>query len=243
MIKNVCFKNIKFNNFQNKDFKKFFKNIGLFVFPSGPGLASIKINSNYHLALIRANYVFFDSGFFVLFLRLFKGIKVNKFSGYKFLDYFFNESLVIKNKSIFSIDPDKENLKLNKKFLKRKGFKKVFNYLAPNYHTENILDKSLINKLNSIKPNYILINIGGGTQEILGYYLKKKLKLKTSIYCTGGAISYFTGKQAPINRFLDNLYLGWLIRILFNPRLFLYRYLVTFKFLITLLTSKITINQ
>ena len=223
MIKNVCFKNIKFNNFQNKDFKKFFKNIGLFVFPSGPGLASIKINSNYHLALIRANYVFFDSGFFVLFLRLFKGIKVNK--------------------SIFSIDPDKENLKLNKKFLKRKGFKKVFNYLAPNYHTENILDKSLINKLNSIKPNYILINIGGGTQEILGYYLKKKLKLKTSIYCTGGAISYFTGKQAPINRFLDNLYLGWFIRILFNPRLFLYRYLVTFKFVITLLTSKITINQ
>ena len=243
MIKNVCFKNIKFNNFQNKDFKKFFKNIGLFVFSSGPGLASIKINSNYHLSLIRANYVFFDSGFFVLFLKLFKGIKVNKFSGYKFLAYFFNESSVIKNKSIFSIDPDKENLKLNKKFLKKKGFKKVFNYLAPNYHTENILDKNLINKLNSIKPNYILINLGGGTQEILGYYLKKKLKLKTSIYCTGGAISYFTGKQAPINRFLDNLYLGWLIRILFNPRLFLYRYLVTFKFLIALLISKITINQ
>jgi len=243
MIKNICFKNIRFNNIKNKDYKKLLKKKGLFVFPSGPGLAGLKNNSNYHLALIKSNYVFFDSGFFVLFLKFFKRINVNKFSGYIFLNYFFNKNAVIKNKSVFSIDPDKANLKLNEKFLKKQGFKIVFNYLAPIYNKQNITDKKLIKKLNKVKPNYILTNIGGGTQEILGYYLKKKLKFKTSIYCTGGAISYFTGTQAPINKFFDKFYLGWLIRILYNPRSFLYRYLISFKLIIILLRSKITINQ
>ena len=243
MIKNICFKNIRFNNIKNKDYKKLLKKKGLFVFPSGPGLAGLKNNSNYHLALIKSNYVFFDSGFFVLFLKFFKRINVNKFSGYKFLNYFFNKNAAIKNKSVFSIDPDKANLKLNEKFLKKQGFKIVFNYLAPIYNKQNITDKKLIKKLNKVKPNYILTNIGGGTQEILGYYLKKKLKFKTSIYCTGGAISYFTGTQAPINKFFDKFYLGWLIRILYIPRSFLYRYLISFKLIIILLRSKITINQ
>jgi len=243
MIKNICFKNIRFINIKNKDYKKLLKKKGLFVFPSGPGLAGLKNNSNYHLALIKSNYVFFDSGFFVLLLRFFKRINVNKFSGYKFLNYFFNKNAAIKNKSVFSIDPDKANLKLNEKFLKKQGFKIVFNYLAPIYNKQNITDKKLIKKLNKVKPNYILTNIGGGTQEILGYYLKKKLKFKTSIYCTGGAISYFTGTQAPINKFFDKFYLGWLIRILYNPRSFLYRYLISFKLIIILLRSKITINQ
>src|SRR5210317_977510 len=243
MIKNICFKNIRFNNIKNKDYKKLLKKKGLFVFPSGPGLAGLKNNSNYHLALIKSNYVFFDSCFFVLFLKFFKRINVNKFSGYKFLNYFFNKNAAIKNKSVFSIDPDKANLKLNEKFLKKQGFKIVFNYLAPIYNKQNITAKKLIKKLNKVKPNYILTNIGGGTQEILGYYLKKKLKFKTSIYCTGGAISYFTGTQAPINKFFDKFYLGWLIRILYNPRSFLYRYLISFKLIIILLRSKITINQ
>ena len=243
MIKNICFKNIRFINIKNKDYKKLLKKKGLFVFPSGPGLAGLKNNSNYHLALIKSNYVFLDSGFFVLFLKFFKRINVNKFSGYKFLNYFFNKNAAIKNKSVFSIDPDKANLKLNEKFLKKQGFKIVFNYLAPIYNKQNITDKKLIKKLNKVKPNYILTNIGGGTQEILGYYLKKKLKFKTSIYCTGGAISYFTGTQAPINKFFDKFYLGWLIRILYNPRSFLYRYLISFKLIIILLRSKITINQ
>jgi len=138
---------------------------------------------------------------------------------------------------------EEKGLKLNEKFLKKQGFKIVFNYLAPIYNKQNITDKKLIKKLNKVKPNYILTNIGGGTQEILGYYLKKKLKFKTSIYCTGGAISYFTGTQAPINKFFDKFYLGWLIRILYNPRSFLYRYLISFKLIIILLRSKITINQ
>ena len=51
------------------------------------------------------------------------------------------------------------------------------------------------------------------------------LKFKTTILCTGGAISFFTGDQAPINNFTDKLYLGWLVRLVFNPSIFFKRYI------------------
>ena len=90
MIKKVFFKNIIFYNFNTKDFKKKIVEKKLFVFPSGYGLASIDKNRQYLQSLKHADYVFFDSGFFVLLLRFIKNIKVNKFSGYKFLNLFFN---------------------------------------------------------------------------------------------------------------------------------------------------------
>jgi hypothetical protein len=58
------------------------------TFPSGPGLASINFSKEYFISLKKSDLVFFDSGFFVLLLRVFKGINVNKFSGYKFVELF-----------------------------------------------------------------------------------------------------------------------------------------------------------
>ena len=74
--------------------------------------------------------------------------------------------------------------------------------------------------------------MGGGVQEILGLYLKKNLKKKTKIICTGAAISFFTKDQAPINQIFDRFFLGWLIRILFKPGVYLPRYLKDYKFLL-----------
>ena len=65
-----------------------------------------------------------------------------------------------------------------------------------------------------------------GIQEVLGLYLKKKLKFKVTILCTGGAISFFTGDQAPINIFIDKYYLGWLVRLFFNPFIFFKRCII-----------------
>ena len=90
------------------------------------------------------------------------------------------------------------------------------------------------------KPRFVLINIAGGTQEILGLYLKKNLNYKPTILCTGAAITFFTGDQAPISSFLDNIYLGWFTRILYNPKLFLFWYVKTFKLIFILQKNKIT---
>ena len=241
MIKKIIFKKVTFFNIKDNEISSLFNIDGLFVFPSGPNLSEMRIGSEYHLSLKKADYVFFDSGFFVLLLKLFKGINVNKVSGYKFLNYFFKHLSKTKNKSIFCIDPDKNTSIINKKFLNKLGAKNVYSYVAPIYNEYNINDKKLLKSISLKKVDYILTNIGGGKQEILGNFLKKNLKYKTSIFCTGGAISYFTGHQAPINNFFDKLYLGWLIRILFSPRIFLIRYLKSFKLLFVIIFSNIRV--
>ena len=53
-------------------------------------MASIDQSKNYYESIKKADLVFFDSGFFVLPLKLLKNISVHKFSGYKFLNLFFN---------------------------------------------------------------------------------------------------------------------------------------------------------
>ena len=239
MIKKVFFKNIIFYNFNTKDLKKKIVEKKLFVFPSGYGLASIDKNRQYLQSLKHADYVFFDSGFFVLLLRFIKNIKVNKFSGYKFLSLFFKFLRLNKKKSVYCIDPNINYSKSNKNYLKKIGVKKIYNYIAPKYNPKNLKDKRLIKEINKIKPDFIMTNIGGGTQEVLGLYLKKKIKFKSTILCTGGAMSFFTGDQAPINNFFDKFYLGWLVRLVFNPLVFYKRYIFALKLFPIVLFSKV----
>ena len=182
MISKVIFKNIKFNNINPNKFNKYIVKNGLFVFPAGPALASIHKSKIYYNSLQKADFVFFDSGFLSLF---FSYLQNNK------------------KKTIFSIDPNLYFSKSNKLYLKSLGIKKVNNYLAPNYKIKNFSDKKLLKLLKEIKPNFIIVNMGGGIQEVLGLYLKKNLKFKVTILCTGGAISFCTGDQAPINNVID----------------------------------------
>ena len=54
--------------------------------------------------------------------------------------------------------------------------------MAPKYKKLKIQDKKLFKILNKKKPKNILINLGGGTQEKLGAYLKKKINLNLILY-------------------------------------------------------------
>ena len=49
-------------------------------------------------------------------------------------------------------------------------------------------------------------------------FIHRETNFKVSIICTGAAIGFLTGTQAPINSFLDQIYLGWLIRLIFDPK-------------------------
>ena len=76
-MKKIIFNKIKFLDLNDEKFNDIIKNKGLFLFPSGPGLANLKENIKYYESLKKADFVFFDSGLFVLLLRFFKNIKVN----------------------------------------------------------------------------------------------------------------------------------------------------------------------
>ena len=227
-IKKFKFFKIKVMDGDFKDIKFLLDKGGLLVLPAAPALANIYSDKSYHKALKHADIALFDSGFFCLLLRIFKGIKIKKYSGLKFLTQFL-KSLKNCSDKILMINPSYNEQLLNKKYLKLKKINNSNHYVAPFYNKNIINDLKLLKMIKKDKPRYIVINLGGGVQELLGSYLKYNLDYKPSIVCSGAAIAFLTGQQAKIPSIFDKLYLGWLIRIMFNPFIFFPRYIKAFK--------------
>ena len=225
----INFKGIKFNNLTFDEINnKLHNKSNLLVAPAASALSQIDINKEYHQSLKEADIVILDSGFFCILLRIFKGLSVNRLSGYLFLKKFL--SLNFKKKiKFFLVEPSKKDLIINKSYLNKKKINNITSYVAPKYNTEKFKDFKLLKKIRQKKPRFIIVNIGGGVQEKLGLYIKKNIKFKCSIICTGAAIAFLTKRQAPINNFIDRLYLGWLIRTLFDPTKFFMRNLSSLK--------------
>ena len=79
---------IKFFDINFDQFIKL-KQKGLIVFPAAPALCDINKNKIYYQSLKNADMALFDSGYLVLLLRFLKRLNISKFSGYKFLNFFF----------------------------------------------------------------------------------------------------------------------------------------------------------
>ena len=78
--------------------------------------------------------------------------------------------------------------------------------------------------LERLRPQHIVVTVGGGTQERLGLYLKQRLSYRPAIHCIGAAIAFLSGDQVGIPVWADKLYLGWLFRTLADPKRFGPRY-------------------
>ena len=225
-MKKFSFKEIKFYSGNYDQIKYEFDKGGVLVAPAASALANIDTDKQYYSSLKNSKIAILDSGFFCILLRIFRFQKVKKLSGFLFLKTFLDN---FKNQQkILFIDPSRKSNILNIKFLKSKKIINFKTYIAPNYN-KKFFDLKLLNLINNYKPKYIVINIGGGSQEPLAIYINKNIKYKVSIMCTGAALAFMTGEQAPINKFIDKIYLGWLTRIVWNPKLYLGRILKSFK--------------
>jgi N-acetylglucosaminyldiphosphoundecaprenol N-acetyl-beta-D-mannosaminyltransferase len=231
---------LKFNlfniSFINGNYEEAFSRLkkGEFmVVPSGPGLATIDFNVNYWNAINNSDFAIPDSSFMVILARLFFRKRIKKLSGPKFLRLFLKEDILKEKNVLFSIDPSNVESIINNRYLNKIGVNITFehHYVAPHYNKENITDKTLLEFLEGLelKPKFILLNLGGGVQERLGFYIKNNLSYKVGIICTGAAIAFETGQQARIPRWIDDMYLGWFARILQDPTSFSLRYLKAFR--------------
>ena len=220
-------------------FDKLNLNGGLLTAPSGPGLANIPNDKVYYESLINSDIVIPDSGYMVMIWNLISAKKIKRLSGLKLINTFLDEFSVIVDDNILLINPSQDEENANIALLNSKGFKvtKENSYIAPLY-SNSITDHQLLHMIETQKPKWILINIGGGVQEILGSYLKQNLNYKPAIICTGAAIAFKTGKQVKIPNWADQLFLGWLVRILSNPSIYLPRYLASFKLFFLLFKFK-----
>ena len=121
--------------------------------------------------------------------------------------------------------PNKNQAKANIAWLERK-YKCSINsksvYHAPMYPKTGFLeDQELLARILREDYKFVFIQLGGGVQERLGLFLQKHLNKKTTIVCTGAALAFLSGQQISIPKWADKYYLGWLIRCMSDPLIFL----------------------
>ncbi|MDE1162114.1 MAG: WecB/TagA/CpsF family glycosyltransferase [Acidobacteriaceae bacterium] len=199
---------------------------GLLVVPAAPALKDIDRNAAYREALLEADLAITDSSFMVLVWNLItRGRKIHRVSGLEYLLFLLKRRDAGKPGNVVWIMPGKESAERNLAYLKTQGavVPDECVVLAPMYGKE-IEDKPLLELLERIRPQHVVIAVGGGTQERLGLYLKRNLSYLPGIHCIGAAIAFLSGDQVHIPMWADKLYLGWFFRSMDDPKRFIPRY-------------------
>lgn len=203
---------------------------GLLVVPSAPSLCAAAHEPPLLKAHVEADAAVLDSGYLALILRALGNRTTPRISGHQIIEHLLfsgsAEILPFRQHKVLWVVPSETEKKRILDYLLTQGFRSenLTFYVAPIYRN-NFRDTELADRATEFDPDWIILCIGGGRQEKLGFELRSLLKRKVPIICTGAAIAFFSGGQAKIPRWADRLYLGWLMRILDNPKQFAPRYL------------------
>lgn len=215
---------------------------GFMVVPSAPSLVPINADDYYYQALKESDFAIPDSGLMVLILKIFFGIRLERVSGLEFLTEYLAHLSGRDHGGIFLVEPTPEDHEANQRYLYGIGvrYRPEDYYVAPIYRGTVIRDFDLLKRIESARPSVVLINLGGGVQERIGYFLKENLSYKPAIICTGAAIAFLSGRQVEIPMWADFFYLGWLYRCFSNPSRFIPRYLGSLKLIPMLLSCTVS---
>ena len=198
---------------------------GLLVVPAAPALKELEHNVQYREALLGADLAITDSAFMVLTWNVLQGDSLRRLSGLKYLRYLLETEGMRRPGNCVWIMAGVQSSKRNLEYLGQEGIEipEECVYLAPRYGAQ-IVDTELLTLLERVRPEHVVVTLGGGTQERLGLYLKKNLSYLPAIHCIGAAIAFLSGDQVHIPNWADRLYLGWLVRSVSNPKLYVPRY-------------------
>lgn len=207
---------------------------GLLVVPAAPALKDLQTQPAYRQALLEADLVIPDSAFMVLVWnhviapRL-RRPKLHRVSGLKYLRALLERPEVRAQGSTFWIMAGQRSAALNLSWLARQeiGVPESHVYNAPMYGAAEegeLTDPALLSVLHELRPAHIVVTLGGGTQERLGLYLRRHLRYTPGIHCIGAAIAFLSGDQVAVPVWADRLYLGWLMRVMDEPRRYGPRY-------------------
>jgi N-acetylglucosaminyldiphosphoundecaprenol N-acetyl-beta-D-mannosaminyltransferase len=198
---------------------------GLLVVPAAPALKNLAHDPGYREALQEADLVITDSAFMVMIWNRLERDSIRRVSGLKYLSSLLKQPDFYEPGGSFWIMASEESATHNCAWLRRQGIdlSPADTYVAP-FYGKTIHDPELLQRIDELRPRHIVVTIGGGTQERLGFYLRSHLSCKPSIHCIGAAIAFLSGDQVQIPRWADHMYLGWLFRCLSNPLRYTPRY-------------------
>jgi len=180
--------------------------------------------------MTQADLVLPDSGFMVLLWRLLRRRGINRISGLAYLKELLGRAEFRQDRTVLWVMPGESSQDKALAWLQNHGFLTTTDdcYVAPIYGSD-VTDPLLLALIQSSRPGHVVIALSGGVQEKLGFYLREHYAHRPAIHCIGAALGFVTGYQVAIPNWADRLYLGWLVRLLSNPRRFVPRALDAFE--------------
>ena len=201
---------------------------GLVVFPAAPALKELPRNAAYRSALQDADSIFPDSSFMVMAWNMIANDSIRRLSGLAYLRELIHLKSFRQSGNTLWVLPRNSSRQATQQWLSQQGIEVPAShiYIAPRYSVDGnqAMDAKLIALVEKLRPQHVILGVGGGVQEPLGADLKLRLDYLPAIHCVGAAISFLTGEQVRIPVWADKLYLGWLLRTLDNPKRFARRY-------------------
>jgi N-acetylglucosaminyldiphosphoundecaprenol N-acetyl-beta-D-mannosaminyltransferase len=197
---------------------------GFLIAPSGTCFARLREDERYRRAVLAADLVIADSGLMVVLWRVFRRESLQRISGLKYLKHLLGKLKVGENRDVFWVLPNEDARLRLVDWSRREPFRITNDncYVAPRYGVQ-VNDQNLLALIEGRRAAHIVIAIGSAAQEKLGYYLRENLSYRPAIHCIGAALGFITGDQRAIPEWADRFYLGWLRRLIAQPRIFIPR--------------------
>ena len=197
---------------------------GLAVAPSGTCFERFLDDADYRRAIVTADLALADSGLMVTLWRVLRRRKVQRISGLTYLKELLSQPRIFENGRTLWILPNASSRQKLQDWSAAQDHPVSPDdcYLAPIYGAD-VRDPALLDRIAQRRPSDIIIGIGAGAQERLGWALREHAGYRPAIHCIGGALGFVTGDQIAIPAWADQFYLGWFLRLLSQPRAFLPR--------------------
>src|SRR6266480_5215120 len=168
---------------------------GFLIAPSGTCFARLREDEPYRRAVLAADLAIADSGLMVVLWRLLKRQNVHRISGLKYLKHLLR-NLKGEGTEVFWILPSERARQKLVDWSQREVFSinRENSYVAPRYGSD-VEDRDLLALIERNRVSNVIIAIGSGAQEKLGFYLRENLSYRQAIHCTGAALGFITGDQ------------------------------------------------
>lgn len=198
---------------------------GLLVVPAAPALRALETDKAYREAMVGADIAIADSAFMVLAWNAMERDTMTRLSGLEYLVELLRREDVRRPGNTVWVMAGSGSAQRNLAWLRAEGIEvpEECVYQAPMYG-QPLADEALLALLERLRPQHVVLTVGGGKQEVLGFYLKQRLNYLPAIHCIGAAIAFLSGDQVRIPMWADRFYLGWLFRVVSKPSVYGPRY-------------------
>lgn len=204
----------------------FLTNGGLLVVPASPALTKLKYDEQYRRALTESDVALLDSGFIGLAWKMLMGRSVSRVSSAQYLKALLADE-TFRASNVLWIVSSKPLQQSATEFLGNHGFdsRRHSFHVSERRSPE---DHALLLKIEQQRPAHIVIATAGGMQEKLGLYLRDYLLYRPCIHCVGSSLAFLTNCERPIPQSAEAAGVGWLFRLIAQPRMILPRIGIAF---------------